>query len=170
MLPVHKMKLAGVSSLVILMTCPVVRATTAAQASKPANPLDACNAVWDSPSKDSSGSMPIGNGDIGLNAWVEANGDLLLLISKTDAWDEKCCLCKIGRVRVKCDPLLAVTRGFRQELRLREGTIEIAGGEGETARTLRVWVDANHPVIHAVSFCQLINAGHVLQRSIGQAF
>ena len=43
-----------------------------------ANPLDRCNVVWDSPSKNSSGSMPIGNGDIGLNTWVEENGDLLL--------------------------------------------------------------------------------------------
>ena len=28
------------------------------------DPLDACNVVWDSPSKDHTGSMPIGNGDI----------------------------------------------------------------------------------------------------------
>jgi len=29
---------------------------------------------WDSPSEDSWGSMPLGNGDIGLNVWVEADG------------------------------------------------------------------------------------------------
>jgi hypothetical protein len=29
------------------------------------------NFVWDSPSKDCAGSMPLGNGDIGVNAWVE---------------------------------------------------------------------------------------------------
>ena len=29
------------------------------------------NVVWDSPSKDYSGSMPLGNGDIGVNAWLE---------------------------------------------------------------------------------------------------
>ena len=33
--------------------------------------LGAYNVVWDSPSKDATGSMPIGNGDIGLNVWVE---------------------------------------------------------------------------------------------------
>ncbi|MEN6603290.1 MAG: DUF5703 domain-containing protein, partial [Bryobacteraceae bacterium] len=41
--------------------------------------------TWDSPSRDSSGSMPLGNGDIGLNLWVEEGGDLLFYISKTDA-------------------------------------------------------------------------------------
>ncbi len=31
-------------------------------------------------------SMPLGNGDIGLNVWVDPGGDLLFYISKTDAW------------------------------------------------------------------------------------
>ena len=44
--------------------------------------------IWDSPSVDSKGSMPIGNGDIGLNVWVEPSGDLCFLIGKTDAWDD----------------------------------------------------------------------------------
>ncbi|MCX6875178.1 MAG: DUF5703 domain-containing protein [Verrucomicrobia bacterium] len=113
-----------------------------------ADPLDACNVVWDSPSKDSSGSMPLGNGDIGVNAWVEPNGDLVLLVSKADAWDEKCCLCKIGRVRMKFDPPLAVTQGFRQELKLREGAILIQSASSNQQSTIRLWVDANQPVIH----------------------
>lgn len=40
------------------------------------------NVVWNRPSKDSSGSMPVGNGDIGLNVWIEEDGDLLFYISK----------------------------------------------------------------------------------------
>jgi hypothetical protein len=51
--------------------------------------------VWQSPSKASTGSMPIGNGDIGANVWVEQNGDLVFYISKRqipsrrrkDTWD-----------------------------------------------------------------------------------
>ncbi|MDR1154246.1 MAG: DUF5703 domain-containing protein, partial [Bacteroidales bacterium] len=35
------------------------------------------NTVWDTPSEDSFGSMPLGNGDIGLNVWFEKTGDLL---------------------------------------------------------------------------------------------
>ena len=113
-----------------------------------ANPLDRCNVVWDSPSKNSSGSMPIGNGDIGLNTWVEENGDLLLLISKTDAWCENSRIMKVGRVRIALSPSPFVKgQPFRQELKLREGMIEIAGGPVGAATVTRVWVDANRPVI-----------------------
>jgi hypothetical protein len=110
--------------------------------------LDQCNVVWDTPGGDSSGSMPIGNGDIGLNVWVEDNGDLLLLISKTDAWDENNLLVKVGRVRVSW-PHAPFAKGaaFRQELKLQEGLIEVSGGEGKNATTVRVWVDANRPVV-----------------------
>ena len=52
-----------------------------------ATDLGKYNVIWNSPSNNSSGSMPIGNGDIGMNLWVEANGDLVFYISKTDAWD-----------------------------------------------------------------------------------
>ena len=62
-----------------------------------ADPLDSCNVVWGSPSENAHGSMPLGNGDVGINAWVEANGDLVFYVSKTDAWDENARLCKIGR-------------------------------------------------------------------------
>ena len=43
---------------------------------KPADLLDACNVVWDSPSTNSLGSMPLGNGDIGVNVWTEPNHNL----------------------------------------------------------------------------------------------
>ena len=45
------------------------------------------NVIWESSSENSFGSMPLGNGDIGLNVWVEKNGDLLFYISKVDAFD-----------------------------------------------------------------------------------
>jgi Domain of unknown function (DUF5703) len=34
--------------------------------------LDTCDTVWTTPSKDSRGSMPLGNGDVALNVWTEA--------------------------------------------------------------------------------------------------
>ena len=34
------------------------------------------NVIWTTPSENSFGSMPLGNGDIGMNVWVEKNGDL----------------------------------------------------------------------------------------------
>jgi len=71
---------------------------------KAQNTQDACNVVWDSPSNDASGSMPLGNGDIGLNVWAEKSGDILFLIGKTDAFDENASLLKLGRVRIKLTP------------------------------------------------------------------
>ncbi len=62
------------------------------------------NVVWTSPSTDHNGSMPLGNGDITLNAWVEESGDLLFYVGKSDSWDENGRLLKVGRVRVSLDP------------------------------------------------------------------
>jgi len=137
----------GKAALLVWVACPVAGAATAAQESKPADPLDACNVVWDSPSENAHGSMPLGNGDIGINAWVEENGDLVFYVSKTDAWDENARLCKIGRVRVKFDPPLAVKESFRQELKLRDGVIVIESKIQDQPSTIRLWVDANQPVV-----------------------
>jgi hypothetical protein len=105
--------------------------------------LDRYNVVFDSPSTNSSGSMPLGNGDIGINAWVEQSGDLVFYVSKTDAWDENARLCKIGRVRVKFDPPLAAKDSFRQELRLRDGVMAIESKIQNQKATILLWVDAN---------------------------
>jgi alpha-L-fucosidase 2 len=32
-----------------------------------ADPLERYNVVWTSPSRDAAGSMPLGNGDLGIN-------------------------------------------------------------------------------------------------------
>ena len=77
--------------------------------------MDRYNVTWDTPSTDSSGSMPLGNGDTGLNLWVEGGGDLLLYISKTDAWSETGRLLKLGRARVRLTPNpFATGKPFRQ--------------------------------------------------------
>ncbi len=136
----------GRAALLTLIACQTVRA--AAPEVKPGNPLDACNVVWDSPSKDSGGSMPLGNGDFGLNAWVEENGDLLFFISKTDSWTDSGRLVKLGQVRLKVDPPLAVKESFRQELRLSDGSLLIESKIQDSPIRIRLWVDANRPVIH----------------------
>ncbi|NQT52861.1 hypothetical protein HQ576_12455, partial [bacterium] len=106
------------------------------------------NVVWTSPSKNSSGSMPLGNGDVGLNVWVEEDGDLLFYLSKTDAWSGNCRLLKLGRVRVKLAPNpFAKGQPFEQTLDLRHGEIVIRAGEGAAATTVRLWVDAHRPVV-----------------------
>jgi hypothetical protein len=106
--------------------------------------LAAYNVTWDSPSTGPSGSMPIGNGDLGANVWVEPSGDLVLLIGKTDAWDENSINLKLGRVRVKCTPNpFALRTRFKQTLHLNTADIEIIAGPIK----FRIWADANHPVI-----------------------
>ncbi|MDR1103230.1 MAG: DUF5703 domain-containing protein, partial [Tannerella sp.] len=111
-------------------------------------PVAKHNVIWDSPGVNSRGSMPVGNGDIGANVWVNPAGELYLLISKTDAWNENGQLLKIGRIKLNCRPALPVGH-FRQELDLETGTVRITGkqDDGRTL-SLSVWIDANHPVIH----------------------
>ena len=91
------------------------------------------NVIWDSPSKDSFGSMPLGNGDVGLNVWAEEGGDLLFYISKADAFDANHVNRKLGRVRVSLKPNpFAAGLPFRQTLDLpRRPLLVRAGKPGE---------------------------------------
>jgi alpha-L-fucosidase 2 len=104
--------------------------------------VDRYNVVWDSPSDDSFGSMPLGNGDVGMNVWVEKSGDLLFYISKVDVFEAGHQLPKLGRIRISAEPRLPVTP-FRQTLSLIDASIRIQAGDA----SFKIWVDANHPVI-----------------------
>jgi alpha-L-fucosidase 2 len=107
------------------------------------------NIVWDSPSKDCAGSMPLGNGDIGVNAWVEESGDLLFYIGKTDSWDDNGRLLKVGRVRIQLNPRpTAPLKDFKQTLSLLDGTMNVRFRIGDNTVDIRLWVDAHHPVIN----------------------
>lgn len=111
------------------------------------NELNNYNVVWNSPSEDFNGSMPIGNGDLAANVWVEPNGDLLFYLSKSDTWNSQQELLKLGRVRVKMDPpLIDAATSFKQELDLASGCIRIRALSG--ARHLTFWIDAHHPVVN----------------------
>ena len=107
-----------------------------------------CDVSWTTLGHDSADSMPLGNGDIGLNVWTEQNGDVVFYVSKSDAWAEDGNLVKIGRVRVSLSPNPFVgSAAFRQHLSLADGEIRISGGQGADESTLRIWVDANRPVV-----------------------
>jgi len=69
--------------------------------------------VWTAPSEDSRGSMPIGNGEIGANVWVDRSGDLLFYLSRTDAWSENMRLLKLGQIRVALTPCPLTDTGAR---------------------------------------------------------
>ena len=104
--------------------------------------------VWTTPSTNALGSMPLGNGDISMNAWVESSGDVIFYLGKSDSWEDNSRLAKLGRVRVKLNPVLPTGTGFTQTLDPAKGEISITGGTGASAVTVRLWVDANHPVAH----------------------
>ncbi|MCX6929169.1 MAG: DUF5703 domain-containing protein, partial [Verrucomicrobia bacterium] len=103
------------------------------------------NVVWESPSKDATGVMPLGNGDIAAGVYVIEDGDLYLLLSKNDAYNSTGEIYKTGRVRVTLDPN-PFRRGkpFRQTLDLAAGSILIEAN----GVVLRVWADANRPLCH----------------------
>lgn len=108
------------------------------------NTAGAYNVTWNSLGKDENSSMPLGNGDIAVNAWTEQNGDILLLIAKADAWSENCQLLKLGRVRIHLSPNPFMdSKAFTQTLNLETAELELRSGKN----TVRIWVDANHPVI-----------------------
>jgi hypothetical protein len=101
--------------------------------------------TWSTLGQNENDSMPIGNGDLAANVWTEQNGDLVLLVAKADAWSELGKLDKLGRVRIHFTPNPFVgAPDFNQVLRLEDSSIEIRSG----ASVVRVWIDANRPVIH----------------------
>jgi hypothetical protein len=103
------------------------------------------NVVWDSPSKDASGVMPIGNGDIAAGVYAIENGDLYLLLAKNDAYNYLGDIFKTGRVKVTLTPNpFEKGKPFRQTLDLATGSIGI---EADGVK-LRIWADARHPVFH----------------------
>ncbi len=102
------------------------------------------NVIWNTPSRNSSESMPCGGGDIGMNIWVE-EGDVLFYVSRSGTFDENNCLLKQGRIRLRLSPNpFKDAKDFRQELKLKEGYVEIAAGNTR----IQFWVDVFHPVIH----------------------
>ncbi|MGA2259251.1 MAG: DUF5703 domain-containing protein, partial [Thermoguttaceae bacterium] len=110
-----------------------------------------CNVVWTSPSHDAAGSMPLGNGRVGINLWVEEGGDLRFYISRTDSLSEASRLLKVGGVRISLEPNPFKAGGaFRQELQLCDGVCEITAGEASNKVTLKIFVDAENPVIHVI--------------------
>ncbi len=92
--------------------------------------------------------MPIGNGDITANVWVEPGGELMLYLGKSDTWSEGTRLLKLGRMRIHFAPNpLTPGTPFCQKLDLYHGRIDINAGTPGSNVEVQVWIDANQPVI-----------------------
>jgi len=104
--------------------------------------MSSYNIVWNTQSENSSGSMPLGGGDIGCNVWVE-KGDLLMYLSRSGTFDENNSMLKLGRVRIQLDGN-PFSKNFKQELNLNDGSIYISGADVK----VHLWVEVFRPVIH----------------------
>lgn len=106
---------------------------------------DPYNIVWNSQSEDSGGSMPVGGGNLQLNAWCEQD-EILFYIGSTDCYlDNSTTLGKLGRVRLHITPN-PFQHQFKQELRLKESEIVFIGDNGFK---LTLHTDVFHPVVNA---------------------
>ena len=112
--------------------------------------------VWTSQSRNSSESMPCGGHDIGMNVWVEddgetqSSGDVLFYIAQSGWFDENNSLLKAGRWRLHFEGHPFNGKDFEQRLCLDEGCIYIKGGGVE----LRLWADVEEPVVYVATKSQ----------------
>ena len=114
----------------------------------PVNGVPQFDISWRGLGEDENWSMPLGNGDVAANVWTETNGDVLILISKTDSWSENAQLQKIGKVRVSLTPNPFVGKDdFTQSLSIATGVLTLKSGKNE----VDVWIDANSPVVRVDS-------------------
>jgi len=134
--------------VVSLAFCAGLNPLSLAQSATPqpaAQRMSRYNVVWNSPSKDASGVMPIGNGDIAAGVYAIENGALYLLLSKNDAFNYCGDLYKTGRVKISLDPNPFVAgKPFRQTLDLATGSVQI---EADGVK-FRIWADANRAIYH----------------------
>ena len=130
-------------SVLLLSAVLSAHSSSANAASGPDSAKD--NVVWTTLGQNENDSMPIGNGDLAANVWTEQNGDLVLLVAKSDAWSELGKLDKLARIRIHLseNPFVGGA-GFTQTLHVENASVEISSG----ANHLSVWIDANRPVVH----------------------
>ena len=101
--------------------------------------MESYNVIWDSPSTDHTGQMPLGNGDIAAGVCAIENDALYLLLSKNDALNYNGDIFKTGRAKISLSPNpFATGKSFRQTLDLDTGSIQIEAD----GTTILVWADA----------------------------
>ena len=87
-----RLRILGVSSSVLvsgMFFLTMVSAWATASATVPQS-VTQSNVVWpDADYQGELGSLPLGNGDLAANVWVDsASGDLMAYLAKSDAFDQ----------------------------------------------------------------------------------
>jgi len=132
------------NKLIVIVVIFIVTISCLQLNTQPQN-IEAYNVIWESPSKDASGEMPLGNGDIAAGVYAIEDGDLYLLLAKNDAFTYSGDIFKTGRVRISfsSNPF-ARGKTFRQVMDMKTGSVQI---EADGIK-IKVWADANRPVYH----------------------
>lgn len=91
-------------------------------------------------------SLPLGNGDVGANVWLDRTGTLHLLFSKTDSWTELNRLVKTGHFSLALSPN-PFAEGARFTLCLADGMLRI---QAEKA-SVSLYADANAPCVRLLA-------------------
>jgi len=104
--------------------------------------------LWESQSKNSAGSMPVGGGDTGCNVWVEKD-ELFVYFQRSGIHDEFNGFPKLGRVRIWTSPnVFAGATDFQQKLHLKEGYITVTAKHAVHGNLhVKLWVEVHRPVI-----------------------
>jgi hypothetical protein len=128
----------------IVFTCLVFTVISVAGNAQSNSPND-YTVVWNSPSQDETGQMPLGNGDIAAGVYAIENGSLYLLLAKNDAFTYQGDIFKTGRVKLSISPNPFETgKPFHQMMDMENGSVLIEADEIK----IRVWADANRSVYH----------------------
>ena len=85
--------------------------------------------TFDSPAENDRGSMILGNGELGANAWISADGTLHTVLQRSDTWNEGARHVKAGAIDYATGK--PVDKGsFRQELSLATGSFNASWRSG----------------------------------------
>ncbi len=104
--------------------------------------LSAYDFHFDAPVRDGLQSIPLGNGEVGANVWLEADGAVRLLISRTDAWSESMRLIKTGLIKLHLNPN-PFEGGAKGTFSLQDATLLLTGGGVQ----IRAYMDAHAPCL-----------------------
>ena len=108
--------------------------------------------IWTEPGRDFRDSMPIGNGELGANVWIESTGEIYCYLARTDAWSENARLLKLGRIRISIsDSSEMIDGSLQQVLSPEAGTITFSLGSGDQAAEILIYVDSESNLTHYMS-------------------
>eukprot|EP01084_Bolivina_argentea_P215955 366763_1 len=135
--------------------------------------IDSYNTVWTTPGTSQWGSLPIGNGDLTANVWldnvninksvVDANNyDIWLSFSKSDSYDITGQWLKVIQLKYSLNPPISINNNkFKEILFLSNASILI---ETNNYKIL-IWIDINDDILY-IETKQLLNNSFSVQTEL----